>query len=85
MYSIERETLNVPYIVHESAMARSERHIKRLWIALLLSVAMIFASNAFWLYAWCQYDYVGEETVYQQDGTGVNIIGNENEASYGSD
>lgn len=27
------EEISVPYIVHESEMARAERNIKRLWIA----------------------------------------------------
>lgn len=76
----------VPYIVHESAMARQERHIKRLVIALIVAIALIFASNAAWLYAWCQYDYSGEETVYDQDGEGLNIIGDRNTAGiYGTD
>lgn len=78
----------VPYIVHESAMARSERHIKRLWIVLIVAVALIFVSNAAWLWAWMQYDYTSEceEIVYQQDGEGTNIIGNSNEVeSYGAE
>ena len=47
-----------------------ERKIKRLWIAVIVAVCLLFASNAAWLYAWCQYDYSGEETIYQQDGEG---------------
>ena len=70
----------VPYIVHESAMARNERSVKRLVIALIVAIALIFASNAAWLYAWCQYDYSSQDTVYTQDGEGVNIIGNRNTA-----
>lgn len=77
---------SVPYIVHESSMARMERQIKRLWIALIVSVCLLFASNAAWLYAWCQYDYSGEETIYQQDGEGTNIIGDSNEVdNYGAE
>ena len=77
---------NVPYIVHESSMARMERQIKRLLIAVIVAVCLLFASNAAWLYAWCQYDYSGEETIYQQDGKGTNIIGNSNEVgNYGSE
>lgn len=75
---------NVPYLMHESAMARAERHTKRIWIALIVSVILLFASNAAWLYAWCQYDYTSEETVYQQDGFGTNIIGSSNEVNNGS-
>lgn len=72
------ENTSVPYIVYESAQARSERHLKRLVIALVVAIVLIFASNAAWLWAWCQYDYCSEETVYTQDGHGVNIIGDEN-------
>jgi hypothetical protein len=72
------EQMTVPYIVYESAIARSERHIKRLVIALIVSVVMIVASNLAWLYVWNSYEYVGDSTTYSQDGEGVNIIGDEN-------
>lgn len=71
--------------IYETFAARSERTIKRLIVAVILCVILIFATNAAWLYAWCQYDYTSEETVYQQDGEGVNIIGSGNEAYYGTD
>ena len=58
---------SVPYIVHESAMARMERQIKRGWIALIVAVCLLFASNAAWLYAWMQYDYTSEEIIVEQD------------------
>lgn len=76
----------VPYIVHESAMARNERTVKRLVVALIVAISLIFASNAAWLYAWCQYDYTSEETGFTQDGEGLNIIGDRNTAGvYGAD
>ena len=70
----------------ELAFAFLERMVKRLWIALIICIALIFASNACWLYAWMQYDYSSEETVYQQDGEGTNIIGDSNEVdNYGAE
>ena len=75
---MENDVLQVPYIVHESAQARAERTARRLTVALVIAVVLIFASNALWLWAWMQYDYTSEETVYTQDGQGVNIIGDEN-------
>ena len=42
---------SVPYIVHESSVARMERQIKRLWIAVIVAVCLLFASNAAWLWA----------------------------------
>lgn len=61
---------NVPYIVHESAMARMERQIKRLWIALLVVVMVLFASNA----GWFIYESQFETFYYEQDGEGINNV-----------
>lgn len=72
------EPQNVPYIVHESAMARSERHIKRLIIALVISIVLLAITNMAWLYAAMQYDFES----YVQDGEGVNVIGDENGIDY---
>ena len=58
---------NVPYIVHESSMARMERQIKRLWIALIFSIVFIFASSAIFAYAWLQYDYESYEITSDGD------------------
>ena len=71
---------NVPYIVHEASMARTERQIKRLWPAVIVAVCLLFASNAACLYAWCQYDYSSDEIVVEQDaqdGGNANYIGND--------
>ena len=77
---------SVPYIVHESSMARMERQIRRLWIALISAIVLLFASSAIFTWAWMQYDYSGEEIVYQQDGEGTNIIGDSNEVdNYGAE
>lgn len=77
----------VPYIVHESAQARNERTVKRLVIALIVAIALIFASNAIWLYAWMRYDYTSEESVVDVDANdGVaNYIGNDGDIVNGAD
>ena len=66
----------IPYVVYEAESAKSERVTKRLIIALIFSIVLMFASNAIWLWAWCQYDYSSEETTttYSQDGHGINNI-----------
>lgn len=73
----------IPYILYESEMARHERAIKRLVIAIIVIISMLFVSNLAWLYAWNSYDYVGTETTteYTQDGEGINIIGDSNEVA----
>lgn len=77
---------SIPYIAFEAAQARSERYIKRLIIALIVSILIGFATNLAWLYAWNQYDYESESITrtYVQDGEGLNIFGNSNEVDYGS-
>jgi len=76
----------VPYIVHESAMARNERNNRRMLFVILILICLLVVSNLFWLWAWTSYDYSSEETVYQQDGEGLNIIGDRNEAGiYGTE
>lgn len=77
---------DVPYIVHESELARLERIIKRMFILLIILIFSLFASNLAWLYVWNQYDYESVETQTikaKQDGKGVNIIGGE-DITYGS-
>lgn len=81
----ENNNTSVPYIVYEGEQARHERTIKRLVAIIIIAIALVFASNAIWLYAWMQYDYVSEEITYQQDGRGINIIGNENEVNHGTE
>ena len=67
---------SVPYIVHESSMARMERHIKRIWITVLVLIVMLVGTNGAWLWYNSQFDTV--ETVteeYQADASdGGNAI-----------
>lgn len=79
-----KEVAPVPYIVHESAMARAERTNKR-WAKVALAELVVILLIVFaFLYVWQLYDYSSEESVYtyQQDGEGVNIIGDRNGVDY---
>ena len=75
------EEQNVPYIVYEGAQARQERTIKRLVTIIIILLAMLFASNAMWLYAWMQYDYVDgevQQVEFDSGDRGINaFIGND--------
>lgn len=77
---------SIPYIAFESAQARSERYIKRLIIALIISIIIGFLTNLAWLYVWNQYDYQSETVTrtFVQDGEGLNIIGDSNEVTHGT-
>lgn len=71
---MEDTNMTVPYIVYEGAQARQERTIKRLIITIIIAVAMLFASNAIWLYAWTLYDYESEvqQVDFDSGDGGVN-------------
>lgn len=77
----------VPYYVHEGILARNERTIKRLIVALIVAIAVILAGNGLWLYAWMQYDYSSSNSSVEIDGEdGVaNYIGNNGDISNGVD
>lgn len=63
---------NVPYIAHESAMARSERNSKRLWIVILVLIVALIGTNLAWIiYENSFEDYViPEEYDVEQDADG---------------
>lgn len=79
--SNEKEmALSVPYIAHEAAQARAERMNKRLIIALIVAIALLFATNLIWILRDLQYDYVGSEVNVDTEGEGnANYIGQDGE------
>lgn len=75
---MEDKIMTVPYIVYEGEQARNERNVKRLIVALVVSIVVLFVSNAMWLMAWIQYDYSGEELVTVDGREEIaNYIGND--------
>ena len=59
----EKTPATVPYVVHESAMARAERHSKRLWIVVLVLIGALIGANL----AWVIYENSFEEYAITQD------------------
>lgn len=64
----------VPFIVYEGTVARFERTIKRLILLIGITILLLFASNAIWIYEWNQYDY-SDVTMDNADGGNANYIG----------
>jgi hypothetical protein len=75
---------NIPWMAHEFAMVRMERQVKRGWIALIVAVCLLFASNAAWLWAWMQYDYESYEITADGDSN-ANYIGQDGNIYNGSE
>lgn len=64
----------VPLYIYEGTTARFERVNKRLVIALVITIILLFLSHIAWLYYVSQYEYVAEDITYTQDGRGFNNI-----------
>lgn len=71
---IEASKVDVPYIVYESAMARAERQMKKLWIALIIAIIAIVATNSVWIWYISQYDFENYE-ISTDGGGNANYIG----------
>ena len=62
---------NVPYIVHESAMARMERTAKRLWITILTLIFLLVGSICAFILWNSQRETIYQEVTQEAD-TGTN-------------
>lgn len=60
---------------------QSKRNAKRWFIAWIITLAALIATNTYWIYVFNSYEYV------YQDGTGVNSIntGNQEDIYYGTE
>ena len=68
----------IPFIAHESAMARMERTIKRLWILLMLMLLLLVGSNVAWIIYESQWEVYETTEVTQENENGYNsCIGND--------
>ena len=69
---------DVPYIVHECAVARLESIIKRMWVLVLALIILLCASNAAWIWYCNQWETVESWEITQDNESGYNnFIGND--------
>lgn len=70
----DKTPINVPYVVHESAMARAERQSKRLVAVIILLILLLVGSNIGWLIYNSQFEVVETTEQYeiQQNADGGN-------------
>lgn len=74
----EKQVEPVPFIVHESAMARMERTVKRLWILLILLAVFLVGTNVAWIVYESQWEVYETTEVTQENENGYNsYIGND--------
>lgn len=81
---MEHNDIVIPYIAYEIAEAKNERLIRRLIIALIITIILMFITNIFWIYEFCSYDYLTEETTVDADCGTANYIGQDGDIVYGT-
>ena len=80
--SKEEKAVSIPYYVHEWEMFRMERMNKRWFIAFLIVLAMLFATNIGWVIYESQFV---EEVITQEvdTGDGAAVVSGTGDAIYG--
>ena len=65
--------LTVPYVVYRDSLRDNRWVVRKLIVALIITVVLVFASNIAWLIVWNQYDFSGEqiETTVDSEGDGI--------------
>ena len=81
----EKTPETIPYIAHESAMARAERAAKRLWVVIILLIIMLVGTNAAWIWYESQFEVVETTEITQENADGYNnYIGNDGDINNGN-
>ena len=81
---ISQTPKDVPYIVHEGAVERLERVIKRLWKLVILLIILLVASLSALIWRESQYQTI-ETTITQENAEGYNnYIGNDDDIVNGN-
>lgn len=77
-------TITMSRYVYECERSFKERTVKRLTIALIVALTIIFATNAVWIWYISQYDFTTEEITLGTDGNGnTNYIGQDGDINNG--
>ena len=74
----------IPYIVYETEMTRSERNFKRLWVVVIILISLLVATNLCWLAYESQFETVESTEITQENADGYNnYIGNDGDITNG--
>ena len=67
------DKISIPYIVHESEVARLERINKRLFILVVVLAVMLFVSNGIWIWYESQFqdEMITVESSTDSGGTAI--------------
>lgn len=75
----------IPYIVYEAEMTRSERNFKRLWVVVIILISLLVTTNLCWLAYESQFETVEQTTEVTQENSGGcnNYVGNDGDITNG--
>ena len=74
----------IPYIVYEAEMTRSERNFKRLWVVVIILISLLVTTNLCWLAYESQFETVESTEITQENADGYNnYIGNDSDITNG--
>lgn len=74
----------IPYIVYETEMTRSERNFKRLWVVVIILISLLVSTNLCWLAYESQFETVESTEITQENADGYNhYIGNDGDITNG--
>lgn len=70
----DTEVKDMPFAAHEIAVALFERIFKKLWAVIIILIALLFGSNAAWLWYESQFETVEtvEEYLIEQESESGN-------------
>ena len=77
---------SIPYVAYQSTVSDYKMMLKRMWVALIVLLLILFATNTIWIYSWMQYDYSSEEIIVDAEDNGnANYIGQDGNIYNGED
>ena len=81
----ENDTITMSRIAFERMQAKDEKNGRWRNIIIVMLIILLVVTNAMWLVAWNQYDYVDDYTsIEADDGSNANYIGHNGDINNGS-
>lgn len=82
----KKDVITLSRFVWESYNASHERTVKRLIVALIVTICLLVASNMAWLWVFNQYDFTSTTTEITTDEGNTNLLeaGNDGEINNGN-
>lgn len=88
VFNVERlkmdDKTQIPYIVYEAEMTRSEHNFKRLWVVVIILISLLVTTNLCWLAYESQFETFESTEITQENSGGYNnYIGNDGDITNG--